>query len=63
MGEPKLYTVRQAQVMLQVSRSWLYMAMRRGDIPCVELSPRCLRIPADALTEVLQRKLKDKGNW
>jgi hypothetical protein len=48
---------------MSVSKAWLYAALRRGEIPCVELSPRCLRIPADALAEVLEAKLKDKENW
>lgn len=58
-----LYKPTECAALMSVSKSWLYAALRRGDIPCVELSPRCLRIPADSLREPLELKLKDKGNW
>jgi predicted DNA-binding transcriptional regulator AlpA len=61
--EQKYLTARQVQQMLGCGRSWLYAAMRAGIIPVVELSPRCLRIPADGLDAWLRSRTKNPSAW
>lgn len=58
-----LYKPKECAEAMGVSKSWLYAAIKRGDVPVIALGPRCLRIPVGALERVLQSKMEDPEAW
>ncbi|MCY0895517.1 MAG: helix-turn-helix domain-containing protein [Alicyclobacillaceae bacterium] len=53
---PIVFTCKELQEILGISRSHAYQIMRQGDFPVVEVSPRKHRIYREAFMEWLSNK-------
>lgn len=56
-----LISPTEAARMLSVSRQTVYNWIEEGKLPAVELSPRCVRIPARALEKLVVAHTKGRG--
>jgi excisionase family DNA binding protein len=50
---PLLLTVEQAAALLQIGRTHAWRLVNSGVLPCVRLSPRIVRVPRQALEELI----------
>ena len=50
---PLLLTVEQAAGLLQIGRTHAWRLVNAGVLPCVRLSPRIVRVPRQALEELI----------
>jgi excisionase family DNA binding protein len=50
---PLLLTVEQTAALLQIGRSHAWRMVNSGAIPSVRLSPRCVRVPRQALEALI----------
>jgi len=55
-----LLTASEVAHALSCGRSYVYTLMAQGELPTVKLG-RLTRVPADALTDFVQRKLREPG--
>ena len=57
---PLLLTPAQAAERLSIARSSLYSLLLVGEIVSIKIG-RCRRIPMEALTEYIDRKVREQG--
>jgi excisionase family DNA binding protein len=57
----ELLTVRQAAEILQVSLPTVYRLMADGNLPRIEITPRCFRVKRDSVIEYIQAKTNTGG--
>jgi excisionase family DNA binding protein len=63
MEQRKAYRPREVASLTGISRTKVYELMRSGELPVAAITPRCLRIPADALDRFLETRVRAEGEW
>jgi excisionase family DNA binding protein len=61
MDKPNKLLLRPVEVaaMLSISRSSVYELIAAGDIPSIKLGDRMVRVPAEAIREIVERRRDD----
>ncbi len=58
---PELMTVDQVRRVLQVNANWVYAKIRKGKIPAVRFSSKCIRVRRDDLAKIAGFNLAEKA--
>jgi predicted DNA-binding transcriptional regulator AlpA len=60
MDIPVIFSCKELQTILGISRSQAYVLMRQADFPTVEISPRKRRIYRDDFLEWIENRTNNK---
>lgn len=50
-----VYTVNEVAEMLHYTKNWVYLLIRRGEIPAYKFGDRYIRIPEDGLKKWIEQ--------
>lgn len=60
VGEPLMLTYAEAARKIGVSKSWLYVLLRRGEIHSLDLGPQTKRIPMTECRAYVERLMTEQ---